>query len=83
MEDDSNGYKPLHWAARMGHSEVASVLLAAGAKHNSKERVGNTPLHLAAMHGHAAVMRVLLTNKADKDALNDVRSSSEISISRC
>jgi hypothetical protein len=74
VEDTTNGYRPLHWAARMGHAEVVSALLSCAAQHTSREKKGNTPLHLAAMYGQAEAMKVLLAARADKDSLNEVRT---------
>ena len=55
---------PLHWAAKNGHIEVASSLLAAGAEKNAKDREGRTPLHLATMEDNYDVVRKLLGTRA-------------------
>ena len=44
---DARGCTPLHWAARLGNTEVIKLLLAAGADPNSKDRAEATPLHYA------------------------------------
>jgi ankyrin repeat protein len=38
---------PLHWAADMGHEEIAEILIAKGADVNAKRDSGETPLDLA------------------------------------
>jgi uncharacterized protein len=46
---DQNGRTPLHNAAAGGHVETTRLLLNGGAKHDLKDKQGNTALHLAAM----------------------------------
>ena len=41
-----DGERPLHFAAKNGHPEVAKVLLEYGAKTNLKSSKGQTPLEL-------------------------------------
>lgn len=38
---------PLHWAAGMGHAEVAALLLKEGAELEAADSKGNTPLMYA------------------------------------
>ena len=67
-------YKPLHYAARYGHASVASVLIAAGADVDAKNRTGGTPLHMAAYYGgsdRASVISVLIGAGADVNAKNN------------
>ncbi len=69
-----SGRTLLHWAARMGHTEVTKILLKAGAELNAKDEDGDTPLHGAALDGHTEVARILVkagakVNAKDKDGL--------------
>ena len=41
-----DGERPLHYAAKYGHPEVAKVLLEYGAARNLRSRKGQTPLEL-------------------------------------
>lgn len=68
---NSDGWSPLHLAARSGHSDKVQLLLAAQAPvspHNHQQ--GNTPLHLAAINGHALTCKVLIEYGADRSSLN-------------
>ena len=61
-----DGMTALHWAARLGESELVEVLLYAGAKLDAGTRIGRyTPLHIAAREGRESVVRVLLDAGAD------------------
>ncbi|XP_074974707.1 uncharacterized protein LOC125622202 isoform X2 [Caretta caretta] len=51
-------FTALHWAAKHGKEDMASLLVAAGADVNM--RAGYTPLHIAALHGHRQVMDLLV-----------------------
>ena len=56
-----DGMTGLHWSAERGDSDVASLLLSAGAQVESTTRLGAyRPLHLAARGGHTSVVRELL-----------------------
>jgi ankyrin repeat protein len=68
---DTNGCTPLHVAAITGHKEVAELLLAKGAKVNTKGDRGNTPLHWAAQQGYAEIVALLLTQGADINSTDD------------
>ena len=48
---DKNGDTPLHWAAIMGRTKVAALLIHEGAKVNARNNNGDTPLHMAAYYG--------------------------------
>jgi ankyrin repeat protein len=62
---DAVGDTPLHFAALMGHQDVAKLLLAYGADVNAKDNNAQTPLHAAAAGGHKDLAEMLLANKAD------------------
>ncbi len=65
-----DGMTALHWAAQNGSTEVAEVLLYAGARVDGLTRLGNyTPLHLASREGHGQLVEVLLAAGAEPNAL--------------
>lgn len=66
---DREGMTALHWAARLGHTEVAQILLERGAKVEPLTRTSRrTPLYLAAQHRHEAATKLLLMKGADPNA---------------
>lgn len=62
---------PLAWAAMMGQTEAAELLLQQGADINGRNRDGNTALHLAVFLGNAETAELLLKSGADVNAKND------------
>ncbi|MEW6322655.1 MAG: ankyrin repeat domain-containing protein [Acidobacteriota bacterium] len=71
-----DGMTALHWAATQGHTELARMLLVAGANVRALTRLGGyTPLHLAAKAGHAGVVAALLAAGADPNAASSVGST--------
>ena len=62
---------PLTWAAVMGQTEAAELLLQHGADINGRNREGNTALHLAMFLGRAETAELLLKSGADVTAKND------------
>ncbi|MEM6553346.1 MAG: ankyrin repeat domain-containing protein [Planctomycetota bacterium] len=68
--------RPLHRAVRLGHAEIAKMLLEAGADVRARQSDGPTPLFLAAQHGQGAMIPVLLEAGADvADAGDDERDT--------
>ena len=66
-----DGMTALHWAADLGNTELAAVLLESGATPRAETRIGrHTPIHIAAQGGHAAVLRLLLDRKAGAADVN-------------
>ena len=66
-----DGSTALHWAAYWDDSEMARVLLEAGANVGATTRIGDfTPLLMAARSGSAAIIELLLDRGADVDAPN-------------
>ncbi len=56
-----DGMTALHWAARTGNTELAEMLIYAGANLVATTRIGGyTPLHLAAAGGQAVMVEALL-----------------------
>jgi ankyrin repeat protein len=58
-------------AARSGNLEAVNALLARGARHDARERRGQTALMWAAAEGHTAVVRALIDAGADINATLD------------
>lgn len=56
--EDDLSYSPLHYAAAHGGSDMARVLLDAGADLEAKDIDGDTPLQTAWLHRNAAFIRV-------------------------
>jgi ankyrin repeat protein len=64
-----DGMTALHWAAENGDSEMARMLVYAGARTEAVTRNGAyTPLHLASRIGSTAVIEALLDAGADANA---------------
>ena len=64
-----DGMSALHWAADRGDTELAEILLYAGASTSAQTRIGQyTPLHLAGKSGNAAVAAALVKAGADVNA---------------
>lgn len=64
-----DGMTGLHWAARYGETDLAAVLIDAGANLEAATRIGDhRPLHVAARHGHADITRILLEAGANAGA---------------
>ena len=55
---------PLHIAAEKNHTEIAKLLIDAGADMNAEASLGMTPLALAAKMGNREVAEVLLAHGA-------------------
>jgi hypothetical protein len=68
--DASFGVPPLGWAAMLGDTAAAELLIDAGADVKITNRDGSTPLHGAAFFGRAKVAALLLKRGADPNARN-------------
>lgn len=62
--------KPLHIAARVGNSQIGSILLVHGASVDSMDGKHATPLHYAADHDGIAMVKLLLEAGANPNALD-------------
>lgn len=69
-KDPFGGSSPLITASLFGHTEVARVLIEAGADINFKNNDGSTPLHVAAFFCRPEIVRMLLDKGADKTVKN-------------
>jgi len=68
------------YAAKGGHTEVASILVAAGAKVNAESYYDETALVFAAANGHAETVRKLLELGADLNANAEAMRQYEASL---
>ena len=68
IETDGD-FAPLHFAARLGQTSAAKLLLDAGADPNIANSVGMTPLLVASHFGTASIVKLLIEHGADVDAL--------------
>ena len=69
------GSTPLHWAAKEGHTEIASLLIGNGADINSKNNDGLTSLHCAVDGGYKQIVSLLIGNGAE------INSETKVNIS--
>ena len=68
---DKKGYSALMLACYHGHTNIATILLDAGANPNDSVFGGNTVLMGAAFKGHANIARLLLSYNADPKITNE------------
>jgi len=65
-----DGMTALHWAAQTGRTEIAEILIYAGANLEAVTRLGDyTPMHLAGRNSHAGVLQVLLEAGGNPEAV--------------
>ena len=69
--DSQHGVSPLSWAALLGLTEIAELLIQNDADVNGRNRDGGTALHGAAFLGHADIAELLVRKGADVNAAND------------
>ncbi len=74
----SNGWTPLHYAAKEGHLRIVELLVESGANVNARTTAsylstgaGDTPLHWAAYETNSEIVRYLLSKGAAPDARNE------------
>ena len=75
----SQGFSPLHFAARHGNEDVVDLLLKNGAVEclNMQTREGETPLHIAATKGRINALTTLITNGASLE-IRDVNNETAL-----
>jgi cytohesin len=66
VSKNEDGSTPLHYAA---NAQIASLLLAKGARVDARTNASETPLHFAARDGRTSVAELLLAKGADANAL--------------
>jgi len=69
--EPASGSTPLMTAALLGRSEIAKILLDAGASIDSKNYDGSTALHTAAFFCRPEIVKLLLEKGADKNIRNN------------
>ena len=62
------GATPLHFAAKQGHKNLATILITEGADTNAEAYDKSTPLHSAVISGYKEVAEQLIANGADVNA---------------
>ncbi|XP_029574673.1 ankyrin repeat domain-containing protein SOWAHC isoform X1 [Salmo trutta] len=70
-KDFTSGFTALHWAAKHGKEDMATMMANAGADVNTKSHGGYTPLHIAALHGHRNILELLIGTYDAKQNLRD------------
>ncbi|XP_029362842.1 ankyrin repeat domain-containing protein SOWAHB [Echeneis naucrates] len=68
---DFTSFTALHWAAKHGNQDMATLVVNAGADINTKSVSGYTPLHIAALHGHRHILDLLVGTYGAKENLRD------------
>ena len=69
---------PLHAASRMGHVDVAQVLLEYGADVHARNGHDITPLYCASVEGHLKIVQVLLEHGAVVNTQNNYDQSTPL-----
>ena len=63
-EVDEKKNTPLHYAATLGHFEIARALIENGARVDTQGKHDRSPLQLACLNGHVDVVKLLIENYA-------------------
>lgn len=67
---DDEEWRPLHFAASKGFTEICLFLIEHGAEIDARDNSGNTPLHLAAGRGQDETVELLLSKGASTTVYN-------------
>ena len=70
-QDGVYGVTPLSWAALLGQTQMAELLIQRGANVNSKNRDGATSLHAAAFLGRHEIAALLVQKGANTNVRNN------------
>jgi len=68
--EPEGGSTPLITAAMFGRTQIAELLVEAGADVNKQNRDGSTALHAAAFFCHDSIVSILLAHGADPEVKN-------------
>lgn len=79
-KDPYGGSSPLISASLFGKTEIAQILIEAGADINIQNNDGSTALHLAAFFCRPEIVKMLLDKKADKLIRNNYKSTAYESV---
>lgn len=79
-KDPFGGSSPLISAAVFGKTEIAKILIDAGADINFRNNEGSTALHSAAFFCRPEIVKMLLDKKADKTVKNKYGSTAYESV---
>lgn len=79
-KDPYGGSSPLISASLFGKTDVAKVLIDAGADINLQNNDGSTALHTAAFFCRPEIVKMLLDKKADKTIRNNYKSTAYESV---
>ena len=79
-KDPYGGSSPLISAALFGKTEMAKILIDAGADINVQNNDGSTALHVAAFFCRPKIVKMLLNKKADKTTKNKYNSTAYESV---
>lgn len=79
-KDPYGGSSPLISAALFGKTEIAKLLIDAGADINFQNNEGSTALHTAAFFCRPEIVKMLLEKKADKTIKNKYNSTAYESV---
>ena len=56
---DKDGFTPIFWAARKGHTDIVKILAPLTDSPNAQNKNGSTPIIFAARHGHTDIVKIL------------------------
>ncbi|WP_158275706.1 acyltransferase family protein [Marinilabilia rubra] len=80
IAEASGGSSPLITAALFGRTEIANLLINAGADINFTNNDGSTALHTAAFFCRADIVELLLENGVDQSIANNAGSTAQQSV---
>lgn len=69
LRDSQEGYTPLHYAAKGGHTAAVEFLLKKGADITAQATNDGNALHIAICHGHTDVATLLMSQGAASDTI--------------